>query len=180
MPSHFGSGYFPEPGGTFLSLHRTALLDVGVRAVETSLFVVPERESNGAFRLHVGHREDARQLHHDRGAGGVVIRRLTPADAVHVPADDVHLVRVLRADFHANHFLALARRGRLHVDRADRRVGLSERVVVHAALAHVAEDAASARAVAAEPRPLGDVTGGRPRPPPAPRRLARRRSCTDT
>src|SRR6185436_5984540 len=71
-----------------------------------------------------------------------------PADAVHVPADDVHLVRVLRANLQTNHFLALARRGRLHVDRADRRIGLRERVVVPTALAHVTEDAASARAVA--------------------------------
>src|SRR6185295_15446636 len=70
------------------------------------------------------------------------------ADAVHVPTDDVHLVRVLRTNFHTNHFLSLARRSRLQVDRADRWVGLRERVVGAAALAHVAEDAASARTVA--------------------------------
>src|SRR5206468_11777009 len=67
--------------------------------------------------------------------------------SVHVDADDVLLVRLLRPVLLADLFLALSRRARLHVARADGRIGLRQRIVVPAALAHVAEDATAARPV---------------------------------
>src|SRR6185437_2658251 len=105
MPSHFGSGYLPDPAGSSLpcSASRCATY-----AVASRLFVVPEHETNRAIGLHVGAAEHARELHHERRTGAVVVRRLTPADAVHVAADDVHLVRMRGADLRAVHLLPLA------------------------------------------------------------------------
>src|SRR5687767_1426019 len=51
---------------------------------------------------------------------------------VHVAADDIHLVRTGRADLRTVHLLARARSRRLRVQRPEARVGLAERVVVHA------------------------------------------------
>src|SRR5689334_15582080 len=52
--------------------------------------------------------------------------------AVHVRADDVHLLRMRRANLGAEHFLPLARRIPLGVDPAERGVGLPHRIGVHA------------------------------------------------
>ena len=126
MPSHFGSGYLPEPGRLFLALQRLTLFDVRARAVEARLFVVPENEANRAIGLHVRAAEDARELHDDRGAGAVVVRGFAPADAVHVAADDVHLfrVRACRPSCSRPPARSTVRRRLLGVERAKLRVGL--------------------------------------------------------
>ena len=86
MPSHFGSGYLPEPAGDSIALQILALRHVGARAVQSGLFVVPEREADGPLGLHIRAAEDARQFHHQRSAGAIVIGGLAPADAIHMAA----------------------------------------------------------------------------------------------
>src|SRR5690606_39216046 len=76
---------------TLDALERRALLDVGARAVQARLLVVPEREAHGAFRYDVGRGEDAGDLHDERGAGRVVVRGLASAPPIHVRAQDIHL-----------------------------------------------------------------------------------------
>jgi hypothetical protein len=88
----FGFGILAGAGGRFDALQVLALIDVGARAVEAGLFVVPEREADGTFGLRdVRVAEDAGQFHDERGAGAVVVGGFAPADAVHVGGDDVHL-----------------------------------------------------------------------------------------
>ncbi len=102
------------------------------------LFVVPEGEADRAIGLHVRRAEDARQLHDERGARAVVVRGFAPADAVHVAADDVHLVGMRGADLRAVHFLTLAVDRLLRVELAQLRIGLRERVGVHAGGSEIA------------------------------------------
>src|SRR5204863_535026 len=122
-----------EPFGLVLgALGRAALLDVSACAVETGLFIVPEGEPDRAIGAHVGRVQHPRQLHDERRARAVVICRLAPPDAVHMRADDVHLLGVRGADLRAVHLLPRARRGGLGVERAYTRVGLLERIAVDA------------------------------------------------
>ena len=144
MPSHFGSGYLPRAGRVLLALQRLALLDVGARGLRSGFLVVPQREADRALGLHVGRAEDARQLHHQRGARAVVVGRLAPAVAVHVAADDVHLFGMRGADLGAEHHLARPRRGRLHVQRAQLFVRLLHRIGVDAGRNPVAARPAAA------------------------------------
>src|SRR5262249_42398413 len=130
-------------GRLLAALEPRALLDVGARAVEPRLFVVPEREADRALGRHVRHAEDARELHHERRAGAVVVRRLAPAVAVHVRADDVHLLRPRGPDLRAEDLFARPVRRGLLVELTDPRIGLRGRVLVHAGLPL---DAAKARA----------------------------------
>jgi hypothetical protein len=122
IPSHFGSGNLPDPDGFSLPC----------RSLRSRFLVVPERESDRALGVHVRTAEDARHFHHQRGAGPIVVRRFAPAVAVHVAADDVHLLGVSGADLGAVHHLARPRRRRLHVERAKLFVRLLHRVRVHA------------------------------------------------
>ena len=66
-----------EPGGLgvparsrriLLALQRLALLDVCAGAVETRLFIVPKDEPDGPIGPDIGSREDAGELHDERGA----------------------------------------------------------------------------------------------------------------
>src|SRR6185503_20894852 len=73
---------------------------------------------------------------------------------VHVRPDDVHLVGMPGANLGAVHFLALAGRRRLGIQRAELRVGLAQRVGVDAGRRAQAADfpaAGSARRVAWSP-----------------------------
>ena len=135
-----------------LALQRLPLLDVGARAVRAGLLVVPQREADRALGLHVRHAEDARQLHHQRRARSVVVRGFAPAVAVHVRADDVHLVGTGGADLRAVHLFARARSSS---------AGRSAR----AALRPAASADRCSRRSAATPRG---------RPPPTARRVAAR------
>src|SRR5258705_9975146 len=101
-------------------------------AVEAGLFIVPEGEPDRAIGVDVGAAEDAGQLHDERRARAVVVCRLAPPDAVHMRADDVHLLGVRGADLGAVDLFARARRGGLGVERAYTRVGLLERIAVDA------------------------------------------------
>ena len=84
MPSQRGSGYFPEPARRFDPLQRRALRHIGVGAVQAGLLVVPQDEADGALGLHVRRGEHPGELHDQRGARTVVVRRLAPAVPVHV------------------------------------------------------------------------------------------------
>src|SRR5207253_2307451 len=95
-------------GRILFPLQVLALRDVGRRAFGAGLLVVPEREADRSLGLHVGTAEDAREFHDDRRPGAIVVRGLTPADAVHVAADDVHLLGMGRADLGADDVLPLA------------------------------------------------------------------------
>src|SRR5206468_2287366 len=107
-----------------------------------------QREADRAVGLHFRVAEDARQFHHQRGAGAIVVGGFAETDAVHVRADDVHLFRMGRADLGAVDVLAQrgAHRRLLGVERADAFVGLQHRVTVHAGGNAVAEQRAAALA----------------------------------
>jgi hypothetical protein len=76
----------------FPALEPLPLIDIRAGAVQPRFFVVPECKTDRALGLHVGIAEDAGQLHHERGARAVVVRRFAPTVAIHVRTDDVHLV----------------------------------------------------------------------------------------
>jgi hypothetical protein len=143
--------------GTLNALQVLALGDVGVRTVEARLFVVEQDEADRALAAEPRLVKDARQFHDDGGPGAVVVRGLPPADAIHVGADDVHLVRELRADLRAVDLIAWRGpwRSRLRVESAQGLVGLQQRIVVHAGARAMAEQgtatlaARSAQATAA-------------------------------
>src|SRR5206468_10616946 len=101
-------------------------------AAEAGLLVVPEDEPDRAPGHDVGATQDAGQLHHQRRPGAVVVGRGAVAVAVHVAADDVHLLRVGAADLGAVHLLARTRRVGLGVDPPERGVGLQIGIQVHA------------------------------------------------
>src|SRR4029077_7151901 len=105
-----------------------------------------QREADRSIGHHVGTAHHPRQLHHDRRAGAVVVRGFAPADAVHVPGDDVHLLRVGGADLGAEDVLARTglRRGRLGVQLAQLRIGLGLNAVVDRLARLAAADAAAA------------------------------------
>ncbi len=169
--------YHPQPlrfrilagaDGILLPLQRRTLLHVRVCTVQTRLLVVPQYETDRDVGLQVGHAEHARQFHHQRRARSIVVRRLAPAQTVHVTAHDVHLVGVLRAHLRAVDLLALTRCRLLSIQLAKPRVGLPERVAIHT----------RRRDVAAHPRPahtppflahppiLGDLLRARALPRP--------------
>src|SRR4030095_12800993 len=112
---------------------RLTLLDVRTRAFRAALLVVPEREADRALGADVGIAEHPRQFHDQRRPRPVVVGGLAPADAVHVRADDVHLLGVGRPDLRAEDVLTLARprRRRFGIELAQRRIGLGLRTVVH-------------------------------------------------
>src|SRR4029079_19234302 len=117
-------GVAARPRRVLLALQARTLLDVGARAVEARLLVVPQREAYRPLRLHVGHAEDAGQLHDQGRARAVVVGRLAPAVPVQVGADDVHLLRTGGADLRAVDLLARAVRRGLAVQLAQPGVGL--------------------------------------------------------
>ena len=146
------------------ALQRLALLDVGTRAVRARLLVVPQDESNRPLRLHVGAREHARHFHDERRSRSVVVRRFAPPVAVHVAADDVHLVGVRRPDLGAEGFFARPVGRRLHVQRAKLFVGLLHRIGVDAGpRADAAQPATALRLVRASPRIAASAPIGRRR-----------------
>src|SRR5688572_2695293 len=99
--------------------------------------------------------EDSRQLHHDRGTGPVIIGGLAPADAVHVRADDVHLVRASRAHLGAVDLLPWTVCRGLCVECAKTCVRLAERIVVHpGTCASAAEASTPADELRRRPRSL--------------------------
>src|SRR6185312_13850047 len=105
--------------------------------------VVPENEADGALGLDVGTGEDASQLHDERSAGAVVVRRLTPADAVHVATHDVHLVGMVAAHLGAIDLFALTGRARLCIKSPDFCIGLALGILVHADRATLPAEAAT-------------------------------------
>src|SRR5262249_52235368 len=134
----------------FDPLQRLPLLHVGFRAVEAALFAVPHREAEPSLRLHVRIAEDARQFHHERRAGSVVIGRFVVAVAVHVRADDVHLVGELGPDFRDVDLVDGTGNDRPGIERADLFVGLRHRIAVDAGAGAIAYDSgASLAAVSA-------------------------------
>src|ERR1051325_135502 len=101
MPSHFGSGYFPDPGGFSLPCRscRCAMYARAACDPVSSLFLVlPQNESARSRGCDVETAEAPRDFHHERSSRSVVVRRLAPAMAVHMAADDVHLFGMRRAD----------------------------------------------------------------------------------
>ncbi len=165
-------GILPRSRRVLFALQRLALLDVGAGAVQPRLLVVPQREADGAFARDVGHREDARQLHHERRAGAVVVGGFAPAVAIHVRADDVHLVRARGADFGAIDQFAPAVGGRFAVEGAQPLVRLPHRVGVDAGTRPLA-----ARTSAADGPGIG--VGRRPRRRRRPSRGRRRVELVD-
>jgi hypothetical protein len=144
-------------GRDLFPLQLPALVHVGAGAVEARLFVVPEDEPYRAFGLHIGGAEDPGEFHDDRRARRVVIGRFGVSEAVHVPGDDVHLVRARRADLRAEDLLARSGGRGLHVERPHLLVGLPVRIVVDAGRPAEAlrRDAASSAAPLGGPRGRG-------------------------
>ena len=100
----------------------------------SAFLVVEEHESNRPIGLNVRGTEDARQLHHQRSARPVVIRRFPEASSVHVSPDDVHLPGVQSPDLRAINLIPRSRRNGLGVQRPQCRVRLgAEGAVVWAA-----------------------------------------------
>src|SRR5262249_26049918 len=126
------------------ALQRLTLGDVGARAVEAAFFAVPQREADRPLRLNPGIGEDARQLHHERRARSVVIGGLVVAMAVHVRADDVHLIGVLRPDLRDVDLVDRTGDDWPGVERANLLVRLRHGVAVHARARAVADDSAAA------------------------------------
>src|SRR6266700_313327 len=114
------------------SLERRSLRNVGAGAVKARFLVVPERESDRSLCPYIGTVQHARQFHDQGRPRTVVIGGLAPAYAVHVGADDVHLVGPRRADLRANHLFARAGNARLRVELAQLRIGLRFGRVIHA------------------------------------------------
>ena len=71
---------------------------IGPAAVHPELFVVPKCKPYRSVRPYAGHTENTSQFEHHRTSGSVVVRCLTPAPAVHVGRDDVHLSGRGRSD----------------------------------------------------------------------------------
>ena len=117
---------FTRSGWHLLTLQRLALRDVRARTVQSRLFVIPEHEPDRTIGDDIRAAEHARQFHHQRRSRSIVVRGFTPAMSVHVRADDVHLVGMRGADFGAEYFLTLTRRGRLRIQRAQARIGLTQ------------------------------------------------------
>ena len=87
----------------------------------------------GPFGLHIrGTAEDARQFHHERGTGAIVIGGFAITDAVHVACHNVHLFGVRGADLGAEHVLALARNRGRRVEGTQLFIGLLQGIVVDA------------------------------------------------
>jgi hypothetical protein len=141
-------------------LQVLALVDVGIGAVQAGLLVVPQREADAAPGRHAGRVQDARQFHHQRGAGGVVVGRLAIAHAVHVGGDDVHLLGMGAADLGAIDLFARAafRIGLLGVEARRRSSGWASGFSLTPVGARVPN------------RVLPPWPDGPPRPPPVPRR----------
>ena len=166
-PQPLGSGYFPEPAGLSLPSSGSRCSTYARAPFRPRLLVVPQRKADRPVGLDVGAAEDARQLHNEGRARAVVVGGLPPADAVHVPADDVHLVGVGGADLRAVDLLALARHRWRRVEGAQCRVRLRQRVVVDAgARPRAAIDAAPLGAPA--PPASGGATARRTGAAPAP------------
>jgi hypothetical protein len=125
-------GVFARSRRILRALQRLSLSDVASAAIETGFLVVPENESNGPLRLDVGTAQDARQLHHKGCARPVIVGGLSPAVAVHMGADDVHLVGAGRADLAAVHLFPRPRRHRLRVELSKPEIGLRIGIGVHA------------------------------------------------
>src|SRR5579864_527154 len=87
-------------------------------AVQSCLLVIPQNETYGPLRAYAGTAQYARQLHHQRRARSVIVRGLAPSDAVHVPADDVHLFGMRTVDFCAVNLLPRTTHTRLRVECA--------------------------------------------------------------
>ena len=94
--------------------------------------------------VHVRCAQDPGHLHDQRRPRAVVVRGLAETASVHMGADDVHFLRMRRADLGAVDLLARPRRRNLRIERAERRIGLRGGVVVgdrrhhHAAQARAA------------------------------------------
>ena len=102
-----------------LALQRRSLLDVGDRRrcnPVSSLFQRANRIDRSVWTS--GAAEDPRQLHDERGTGAVIVGGLAPAMAIHMRADDVHLVGTRRANLRAIHLFARAGGRRLRVELA--------------------------------------------------------------
>ena len=147
-PQPAGLGVAPGTGRVFEALPLAPVFDVGAAAVEPGLLVVPERKADRDRGLDVRRAQDARQLHHQRRARCVVIGGLAEAVAVHVRAEDVHLVGPRGADPGAVDLRALAVGRFLQVERAQRLVRLGQGIADDAGGPPVAEDRAAARTAA--------------------------------
>ena len=117
-------------GGRALQL--LALRDVGVGAFESAFLAIPQREPNRHVGGDLRRAEDPRELHDEGRPRSIVVRRLAPADAVHVRADDVHLAAPRRAPLRAIHHVDRAGNDRAPVQLAKFHVGLPLGIVVHA------------------------------------------------
>src|SRR5262249_8665441 len=100
-------------------------------------------EADRSLGLHAGIPEDPRELHDQRGARSVVVGGFVVAVPVHVAADDVHLVRVLRADLRDVHLAHGTQDDRPRIERADLLVGLRHRIAVDPGPRAIADDAAA-------------------------------------
>ena len=106
---HAQPGGLRIPPGTrriLHTLHRRTLSYIRTGAIQPRLLVVPEREPDGTVRPDVGRGEDARDLENEGRARGVVVDRISPAPAVHVRAEDVHLVGRAHPDLRGVDLLA--------------------------------------------------------------------------
>ena len=92
MPNQRGSGYWPEPVGILHTLQFLALLNIGTRAIQPGLFVIPQGETDRYFRFHIRSIEDTRQFHHQRRTGTVVVDCLVNTVPIHMGTDDIHLI----------------------------------------------------------------------------------------
>ena len=144
-PQPAGLGVAAGAGRVFHALQLAPVLHVGAAAVESGLLVVPEREADRHGGLDVRRAEDARQLHHQRGARRVVVGPLAEAVAVHVRAEDVHLAGARGADLRAVDLRTLPVGGLLQVQRAQRFVGLGHWIADDAGRPPVAEHRAAPR-----------------------------------
>src|SRR5688572_10501181 len=97
--------------------------------------------------------EDAGQFHDERRARPIVIQGFTLANAVHVGANDVHLLRTRRADLRAEDFLALSGCAGFGVQLTELLVRLGVGVADDAAAALIAVGRGTAFTVA--PHPFG-------------------------
>ena len=177
-----GLGIEAGSGRVLNALKLLPLGDVGSSAVRARFFVVPQGEADRHLGLHIRSVEDAGQLHHQRGARAIVVDRLVDAVAVHVAADDVHLVGSRRADFGAVDLGTLSVHRLLAVQLADTLVGLGVEVSVDSCTDPVAKDRAAAgtAAVAADQtacrrRQIGPFRRAAT-PTPCPADVTRRRS----
>ena len=107
------------------------MFDIRIGAVQARFFIVPKCKANRTLRGDIGCAEYLCEFHHQCSSGTIIVDGLVYPVAIHVCADDVHLVRTCAADLGAIHLGAFAIDRLLGIQCANAQVGLSVEITIH-------------------------------------------------